>query len=147
MKLSLSQADMLVVQGIFKEAGREPTDVELEVIAQTWSEHCKHRIFNAKITHTVDGQEEVVDSLGLERFPLLGISQGGPVAIAYAVRHPEKVSHLILDDYNKVRTDELYDFESLTPLGFFSMRFLEKVARRFLTAMQEKRPIAGLERR
>jgi DNA-binding SARP family transcriptional activator/pimeloyl-ACP methyl ester carboxylesterase len=40
--------------------------------------------------------EVVVESLGLERFPLLGISQGGPVAIAYAVRHPEKVSHLIL---------------------------------------------------
>ena len=29
-----------------------PTDVELEVIAQTWSEHCKHKIFNANITHT-----------------------------------------------------------------------------------------------
>ena len=28
-----------------------PTDVELEVLAQTWSEHCKHKIFNAKITH------------------------------------------------------------------------------------------------
>jgi Tol biopolymer transport system component/pimeloyl-ACP methyl ester carboxylesterase len=38
----------------------------------------------------------VVDSLGLDRFPILGISQGGPVAIAYAVRHPERVSHLIL---------------------------------------------------
>jgi pimeloyl-ACP methyl ester carboxylesterase len=40
--------------------------------------------------------ESVVDALGLERFPLLGISQGGPVAVAYATRHPEKVSHLIL---------------------------------------------------
>ncbi len=40
--------------------------------------------------------EAVVDNLGLERFPLLGISQGGPIAIAYAVRHPERVSHLIL---------------------------------------------------
>jgi pimeloyl-ACP methyl ester carboxylesterase len=40
--------------------------------------------------------ESVVDAVGLERFPILGISQGGPVAIAYAVRHPEKVSHLIL---------------------------------------------------
>jgi len=29
-----------------------PTDVELEVIAQTWSEHCKHKIFNARIKHT-----------------------------------------------------------------------------------------------
>jgi pimeloyl-ACP methyl ester carboxylesterase/DNA-binding CsgD family transcriptional regulator len=40
--------------------------------------------------------ETVVEALGLERFPLLGISQGGPVGMAYAVRHPEKVSHLIL---------------------------------------------------
>jgi serine/threonine-protein kinase len=40
--------------------------------------------------------EAVVDSLSLERFPLLGLSQGGPIAIAYALRHPEKVSHLIL---------------------------------------------------
>ena len=40
--------------------------------------------------------ETVVDTLGLERFPLLGISQGGAVAIAYAVRHPQRVSHLIL---------------------------------------------------
>ena len=40
--------------------------------------------------------ETVVDSLALERFPLLGISQGGAVAIAYAARHPERVSHLIL---------------------------------------------------
>ena len=63
MKLSLSRADMLAVQRIFQAEERDPTDVELEVIAQTWSEHCKHRIFNAKIYHTLDGQQEVVDSL------------------------------------------------------------------------------------
>jgi pimeloyl-ACP methyl ester carboxylesterase len=40
--------------------------------------------------------EAVVDSLGLRRFPLVGMSQGGAVAIAYAVRHPDKVSHLVL---------------------------------------------------
>ncbi|MCB0967374.1 MAG: alpha/beta fold hydrolase [Ilumatobacter sp.] len=40
--------------------------------------------------------ETVVDEVGLERFPLLGVSQGGAVAIAYAVRHPERVSRLIL---------------------------------------------------
>jgi pimeloyl-ACP methyl ester carboxylesterase/DNA-binding winged helix-turn-helix (wHTH) protein len=44
----------------------------------------------------VDDLEAVADAAGLERFPLLGISQGGPVAIAYAVRHPERVSHLVL---------------------------------------------------
>jgi pimeloyl-ACP methyl ester carboxylesterase/DNA-binding CsgD family transcriptional regulator len=40
--------------------------------------------------------ETVVDTLGIEQFPLLGISQGASVAITYAVRHPERVSHLIL---------------------------------------------------
>lgn len=40
--------------------------------------------------------ESVVEELALERFPLLGISQGGPVAIEYAVRNPKRVSHLIL---------------------------------------------------
>lgn len=44
----------------------------------------------------VNDLELVVDAAGLDRFPLLGISQGGAVAIAYAVRHPERVSHLIL---------------------------------------------------
>jgi len=37
--------------------------------------------------------ETVVDAQGLDRFALLGISQGGPVAATYAVRHPERVSH------------------------------------------------------
>ncbi|MEZ5471702.1 MAG: alpha/beta fold hydrolase [Marinicella sp.] len=44
----------------------------------------------------VSDLETVVDAIGLKRFPLLGISQGGAVAIAYAVKHPERVSHLIL---------------------------------------------------
>jgi pimeloyl-ACP methyl ester carboxylesterase/DNA-binding winged helix-turn-helix (wHTH) protein len=44
----------------------------------------------------VEDLELVVDSAGLDRFGLLGISQGGAVAIAYAVRHPERVSRLVL---------------------------------------------------
>jgi DNA-binding winged helix-turn-helix (wHTH) protein/pimeloyl-ACP methyl ester carboxylesterase len=44
----------------------------------------------------VEDLETVVAAEGLERFSLLGISQGVAVAIAYAVRHPERVSRLIL---------------------------------------------------
>jgi pimeloyl-ACP methyl ester carboxylesterase/DNA-binding SARP family transcriptional activator len=44
----------------------------------------------------VDDLETVTDALGLERFALLGISQGASVSIEYAVRHPGRVSHLIL---------------------------------------------------
>lgn len=40
--------------------------------------------------------ETVVDAVGLERFALLGMSQSCPVSIAYAVRHPERVSQLVL---------------------------------------------------
>ncbi len=44
----------------------------------------------------VEDLEAVADCLGLERFPLLGISQGCAVSVEYAVRHPERVSGLIL---------------------------------------------------
>ena len=41
--------------------------------------------------------EAVVDALHLQQYALLGISQGGPIAIAHAVRHPERVSRLVLN--------------------------------------------------
>jgi pimeloyl-ACP methyl ester carboxylesterase len=44
----------------------------------------------------VSDLETVVDTIGIERFPLLGVSQGCAISIAYAVRHPERLSHLIL---------------------------------------------------
>ena len=40
--------------------------------------------------------EGIADTAGLDRFPLLGTCQGGPIAIEYAARHPERVSHLVL---------------------------------------------------
>lgn len=44
----------------------------------------------------VSDLEAVVDAAGLDRFDLLGLSGGGPVAVAYAVRHPGRVAHLVL---------------------------------------------------
>jgi pimeloyl-ACP methyl ester carboxylesterase/DNA-binding CsgD family transcriptional regulator len=44
----------------------------------------------------VDDLATVVDAAGLERFALIGISQSGAVATSYAVRHPERVSHLVV---------------------------------------------------
>jgi len=57
--LALTLEEMKVIQGYFRKAqGREavgldaqPTDVELEVLAQTWSEHCKHKIFSADVDY------------------------------------------------------------------------------------------------
>ncbi len=55
----LNLAEMCIIQDHFKKLGRQPTDIELETLAQTWSEHCIHKTFKAKIT--LDG--EVIDNL------------------------------------------------------------------------------------
>jgi len=47
--LALNLDEMRTIQQHFKEQGREPTDVELETLAQTWSEHCSHKTFKATI--------------------------------------------------------------------------------------------------
>lgn len=55
------------------------------------------RHFDAfRLDDCVRDLEVVVDSCGLERFALAGMSQGGPIAIAYAAKHPGRVSHLVL---------------------------------------------------
>ncbi len=73
--LSLTLAEMQTIRDHFREAALDrrrkdlglderPTDVELECIAQTWSEHCKHKIFNATITYHEKGLPmEVIPSL------------------------------------------------------------------------------------
>jgi len=58
-KLELNLNEMKQIQGYFSKLGRNPTDVELETLAQTWSEHCKHKTFNSRIRLG----EEVIDNL------------------------------------------------------------------------------------
>ena len=70
--LALTLEEMKAIQGYFRVAeGRSeyglssnPTDVELEVLAQTWSEHCKHKIFSAVIDYKdlENGETFTVDS-------------------------------------------------------------------------------------
>jgi phosphoribosylformylglycinamidine synthase II len=47
--LALDLAEMRVIQAYFREINRDPTDAELETLAQTWSEHCSHKTFKARI--------------------------------------------------------------------------------------------------
>ena len=65
--LSLDLAEMKAIQSYFCRQGREPTDVELESLAQTWSEHCVHKTFRGIIDYTehTDGGivRERIDSL------------------------------------------------------------------------------------
>ena len=53
--LFLSLAEMQAIQAEFQALGRDPTDVELEILAQTWSEHCLHKTFKAEIDYTCHG--------------------------------------------------------------------------------------------
>ncbi|MBL8737585.1 MAG: phosphoribosylformylglycinamidine synthase subunit PurL [Planctomycetes bacterium] len=87
--LALDGAEMLVIQQHFQELGRAPTRLELETLAQTWSEHCKHKTLTgnvrfegrlienllkstiAKVTHTLDRDFCVsvfVDNAGIVKF-------------------------------------------------------------------------------
>lgn len=65
--LALSVEELRTLRAFFEQAasdpararaglGADPTDVELECLAQTWSEHCKHKIFNATITYREQGK-------------------------------------------------------------------------------------------
>lgn len=51
-QLYLSKMEMLAIQKYFRNLGRNPTDCELETIAQTWSEHCSHKTFKGIIRYS-----------------------------------------------------------------------------------------------
>jgi len=53
--LALDKEYLHTIKDYFEKEGRQPTDIELESLAQTWSEHCKHTIFAAKIDDNEEG--------------------------------------------------------------------------------------------
>ena len=62
--LSLNLAEMQAIQAYFTKLKRNPTDVELETIAQTWSEHCVHKTFKSMIEYAEKGRgTEMIDGL------------------------------------------------------------------------------------
>ena len=77
--LALALDYLHAIQGYFKQEGRNPTDIELESIAQTWSEHCKHTLFAAQMDDIKEGifsrylkaaTEDIRKSLGSRAFCL-----------------------------------------------------------------------------
>jgi phosphoribosylformylglycinamidine synthase II len=59
--LSLDLAEMHAIQAYFRQAEREPTDGELETLAQTWSEHCSHKTFKARVRYQADQRRKTKD--------------------------------------------------------------------------------------
>lgn len=63
-RLALDLAEMQAIKAYYQSEDRDPSDVELETIAQTWSEHCSHKSFKAQIRYEgPDGQIEEIDGL------------------------------------------------------------------------------------
>lgn len=56
-QLYLSLVEMQTIQKHFQEQQRDPTDIELETVAQTWSEHCSHKTLAGRIAYTDDSGE------------------------------------------------------------------------------------------
>lgn len=63
LRLALNEEEMRAIQAHYSELGKEPTRCELETFAQTWSEHCVHKTFRAKINYKTEQTESVIDGL------------------------------------------------------------------------------------
>jgi len=61
--LFLNVREMHAIQEHFRKQGRDPTDCELETLAQTWSEHCVHKTLKGLIKFTQDSKSETIDNL------------------------------------------------------------------------------------
>src|SRR3954465_7076232 len=64
--LSLDLDEMRAIQVYFRQEEREPTDGELETLAQTWSEHCSHKTFKAKVRYRADEGRRTKDESWLK---------------------------------------------------------------------------------
>ena len=61
--LFLNLVEMQTIQKYYQQLGREPTDIELEAIAQTWSEHCVHKTLKSSVDMSINGKEIHFDNL------------------------------------------------------------------------------------
>ncbi|PJF29356.1 MAG: phosphoribosylformylglycinamidine synthase [Phototrophicales bacterium] len=66
-RLSLDIHEMRAIRAYFADINREPTDAELEMLAQTWSEHCVHKTFKAHITYIGPAPDAPPDSPSVEQ--------------------------------------------------------------------------------
>lgn len=100
--LSLDIAEMRAIQEHFCDVARNPTDAELETLAQTWSEHCMHKTFKAEIelTHVrADGRTTVTRCDGLL----------GALRDATDQLNPTWLRSAFVDDAGIVAFDDCFD--------------------------------------
>src|SRR6266566_2883978 len=102
--LALNLDEMRAIQQHYKEQRREPTDVELETLAQTWSEHCSHKTFKA----TIHYQELDDDGKVLEQETIHGLLQQYIMRATQQINNPWVIS-AFSDNAGIVRFTETQD--------------------------------------
>jgi phosphoribosylformylglycinamidine synthase subunit PurSL len=102
--LALNLDEMRAIQRHFHEDGREPTDVELETLAQTWSEHCSHKTFKA----TIEYREVDASGNTLEQETINGLLKSYIMRATQQVARPWVVS-AFSDNAGIVRFTETQD--------------------------------------
>lgn len=117
---ALSRDEMLAIQSHFAAQGREPTDVEIEILAQTWSEHCKHKIFAADVEVVNDRRDldlpQRVD--GVFKTYIRGATQKIPAPFLESVFEDNAGVIKISEDWNVAIKVETHNSPSaLDPYG------------------------------
>ena len=109
-RLSLDLAEMQAIQAYYLAEEREPTDVELEMLAQTWSEHCVHKTFKAVIDYSGPSAGPVGDRPEQRKGPAAGSVGDRPeqnVAAGPIGDRPERVERIdgLLKTYIRAATE------------------------------------------
>lgn len=107
---ALSSAEIAHIKEYYQSLKRSPTDVEMEVIAQSWSEHCKHKIFASEITYSESNLPKGVKALGDLKIP--GIFKTYIRGATKKIQEERKIPWLISifhDNAGIVRFDETVD--------------------------------------
>ncbi len=100
--LSLSQPELETIQAHFHQQSRNPTDAELETIAQTWSEHCSHKTLAGRIAYRDPQRELIFDNMLRETIfdatcqirEALGEDKGDRLRTA-RIGRPRRADHLL----------------------------------------------------
>ncbi|WP_129673829.1 phosphoribosylformylglycinamidine synthase subunit PurL [Candidatus Chloroploca sp. Khr17] len=87
--LALDLAEMQAIRAYFAHLGRDPSDGELETLAQTWSEHCSHKTFKAEVRYQQDLREDTAAPPpgAPTLYPMWHELANAPVTISSLIRH------------------------------------------------------------
>ena len=102
--LSLDTEEMKEIQSFYDEIGRAPTDVELETLAQTWSEHCVHKTFKSNIAFTLRSASD--QALSVDK--IQGLLRTYIQAATEKVNRPW-VRSAFVDDAGIIEFDDQFD--------------------------------------